>query len=57
MYPQGDEKMMIYSLTGREVPSGKLPIEVGAVVLNVSTVRFIAKYLKTGMPLVRKRLT
>lgn len=57
MYPQGAEKMLIYSLTGREVPSGKLPIEVGAVVLNVSTVRFIAKYLKTGMPLVRKRLT
>ncbi len=57
LYPQGAEKMLIYSLTGREVPSGGLPIEAGAVVLNVSTVRFIAKYLKTGMPLVRKRIT
>jgi len=49
--------MLIYSLTGREVPSGGLPIDVGVVMLNVSTVRFISKYLKTGMPLVRKRLT
>jgi electron transport complex protein RnfC len=57
LYPQGAEKMMIYSLTGREVPSGGLPIDVGVVMLNVSTVRFISKYLKTGMPLVRKRLT
>lgn len=57
LYPQGAEKMLIYSLTGREVPSGGLPIDVGVVMLNVSTVRFIAKYLKTGMPLVRKRIT
>lgn len=57
LYPQGAEKMLIYTLTGREVPSGGLPIDVGVVMLNVSTVRFIDKYLKTGMPLVRKRLT
>jgi electron transport complex protein RnfC len=57
LYPQGAEKMLIYSMTGREVPSGGLPIDAGCVVLNVSTVRFISKYLKTGMPLVRKRIT
>jgi len=57
VYPQGAEKMLIYALTDREVPSGGLPIDVGVVMLNVSTVRFIAKHLKTGMPLVRKRLT
>ncbi|MDD2533502.1 MAG: electron transport complex subunit RsxC [Eubacteriales bacterium] len=57
LYPQGAEKMLIYTLTNREIPSGGLPIDVGAVVLNVSTVRFIAKYIKTGMPLVRKRIT
>ncbi len=57
LYPQGAEKMLVCSLTGRVVPSGGLPIDVGVIVLNVSTVRFIAKYLKTGMPLVRKRLT
>jgi len=57
IYPQGAEKMLINALTSREVPSGGLPIDVGVVMLNVSTVRFIAKHLKTGMPLVRKRLT
>ena len=56
-YPQGAEKPLIYHMTGRKVPSGGLPYDVKALVLNVSTVRFIAKYLHTGMPLVRKRLT
>ncbi len=57
VYPQGAERVLIHSLTGRTVPSGGLPIDVGVVMLNVSTVRFIAKYIKTGMPLVRKHLT
>jgi electron transport complex protein RnfC len=57
MYPQGAEKPLIYHMTGRKVPSGGLPYDVKTLVLNVSTVRFIAKYLHTGMPLVRKRLT
>ena len=56
-YPQGAEKMLIYSLTGRKVPAGGLPHDVHVLVLNVGTVRFITKYLKTGMPLIRKRLT
>lgn len=57
IYPQGAEKMLIYSLTKRKVPTGGLPHDVKVMVLNVSTVRFISKYLKTGMPLIRKRLT
>ena len=57
IYPQGAEKMLIYSLTGRKVPTGGLPHDVNVLVLNVSTVRFISKYLATGMPLIRKRLT
>ena len=57
IYPQGAEKMLIYSLTGRKVPSGGLPHDVHVLVLNVSTTRFIALYLKTGMPLVRSRIT
>ncbi|MGI6299161.1 MAG: electron transport complex subunit RsxC [Saccharofermentanales bacterium] len=57
IYPTGAEKMMIYTLTGKAVPSGGLPHDIGVLVLNVSTVRFIYKYLETGMPLVRKRLT
>ena len=57
IYPQGAEKMLIYTLTGRKVPPGKLPIDVHTLVMNVSTLRFIGLYLKEGVPLTRKRMT
>lgn len=57
IYPQGAEKMLIYALTRRKVPTGGLPHDVHVMMLNVSTVEYIAEYLKTGMPLVRRRLT
>ncbi|NIP60564.1 MAG: hypothetical protein GWM90_32880, partial [Gemmatimonadetes bacterium] len=41
-YPQGAEKMLIKAVTGREVPSGKLPMHVGAVVQNVGSIAAIA---------------
>lgn len=56
-YPQGAEKMQIFNTTGREVPAGKLPKDVGVVVMNVATAAFIAKYLRTGLPLVSKAVT
>nr|WP_279571028.1 electron transport complex subunit RsxC [Bittarella massiliensis (ex Durand et al. 2017)] len=56
-YPQGAEKVIVNELTGRVIPKGKLPADVGVVVLNISTVAFIARYLKTGTPLVEKRIT
>lgn len=56
-YPQGAEKVLIKAATGRIVPTGKLPSDVGCVVMNVASVAFIAEYLKTGMPLIKKRLT
>ena len=56
-YPQGAEKILIKSATGREVPPGKLPSDVGCLVLNVTSVAVLARYLKTGMPLVEKRVT
>ena len=56
-YPQGAEKVIIYETTGRVVPEGKLPADVGVIVMNVSTVSFISKYLKTGMPLITKKIT
>ncbi|MBO4452392.1 MAG: SLBB domain-containing protein, partial [Clostridia bacterium] len=56
-YPQGAEKMLIRACTGRVVPAGKLPSDAGCVVMNVTSVAFLAKYLKTGMPLVSKRIT
>lgn len=56
-YPQGAEKVLIEQCTGRQVPPGKLPADVGVVVMNVTSVAFLARYLKTGMPLISKRVT
>ncbi len=57
VYPQGAEKILIENCTGREVPRGGLPSDVGCIVMNVSSVAFVARYLRTGMPLVSRRLT
>lgn len=56
-YPQGAEKMMVLSATGRKIPPGKLPSDVGCVVMNVTTTAFISRYIKTGKPLVSRSLT
>ena len=56
-YPQGAEKVLIYNTTGLVVPEGALPADVGCLVLNVTSLAFIAKYVKTGMPLVEKCVT
>ena len=57
IYPQGAEKVLIHSLSGRVVPEGGLPSDVGAIVMNVGTVAFISRYLRTGKPLVSRSLT
>jgi len=56
-YPQGAEKVLINCCTGRRVPKGKLPVDVGCIVMNITSVAFIAKYLRDGVPLINKRLT
>ena len=53
-YPQGAEKMLIKRVTGRMVPSGGLPADVGCVVGNVSTTKAIADAITTGMPLIQR---
>ena len=57
VYPQGAEKVLIEQTTGKEVPKGALPAAVGCIVMNVASVGFVARYMKTGMPLVTKRVT
>lgn len=57
VYPQGGEKVLVYNTLGRLIPKGGLPLDVGVVVINVTTLAFIARYVKTGMPLVEKCLT
>lgn len=56
-YPQGAEKTLIYETTGRVVPEGVLPSAVGVIVMNVSSVAFVSSYLRTGIPLIKKRVT
>lgn len=56
-YPQGAEKMMVQSATGRKVPPGKLPADVGCIVMNVASIAFIARYLETGKPLISRSVT
>lgn len=56
-YPQGAEKVLIYTATGRKLPLGKLPADVGCVVMNITSVSFLNRFIRTGMPLVTKRLT
>jgi electron transport complex protein RnfC len=56
-YPQGAEKMLIKAVLGREVPSGKLPMHVGAIVQNVGTVSCIGEVFETGLPLIERVIT
>ncbi len=56
-YPQGAEKVIVYSATGRKVPAGGLPADVGCIVMNITSVSFLGKYFKSGMPLITKRVT
>ena len=56
-YPQGAEKVIIYSATGRKVPLGKLPSDVGCIVMNVTSLAKLYDFISTGMPLTSKRIT
>lgn len=53
-YPQGAEKTLIKRVTGRQVPSGGLPADVGVVVNNVATAKAISDAIQTGVPLVER---
>ena len=57
VYPQGGEKVLVYHTVKRVIPAGKLPIDVGCIVCNCTTVAAIGTYLRSGMPLVEKCVT
>jgi electron transport complex protein RnfC len=57
MYPQGAEKQLIFALTGREVPTGGLPMDVGMVVQNVGTLAAIDAAIRHGIPLTERIMT
>lgn len=56
-YPQGGEKQLIKSLTGREVPSGGLPMDAGCVVMNVTTAAHLSKALRQGETVYERIVT
>ncbi len=56
-YPQGDEKQLLKAVMGREVPSGGLPIEIGAVVSNVGTAYAIFEAVFLKKPLMERCVT
>ncbi len=56
-YPQGAEKQMIYAVTGKEVPTGALPVDVGCIVLNVDTVVAIGRAVFQGKPSYQRVVT
>ncbi len=56
-YPQGAEKMLIKAVLNTEVPSGKLPIDIGALVSNVGTLVAMAQYFCESIPLIERVVT
>lgn len=56
-YPQGAEKQLIFALTGRKVPPGALPADVGCVVDNVHTAYCVARAVDCGEPLYMRAMT
>ncbi|MDD2212107.1 MAG: electron transport complex subunit RsxC [Clostridia bacterium] len=56
-YPQGSEKHLIYACTQREVPIGRLPLDVGVIVNNVGTAVAIADAVELGIPLIERVVT
>ncbi|MCM8804091.1 MAG: electron transport complex subunit RsxC [Candidatus Omnitrophica bacterium] len=56
-YPQGAERMLIKRTTGRDVPEGGLPFDVGCVVFNVGTIHSIYRAIYKGMPVIERAVT
>ncbi|QHQ61857.1 NADH-quinone oxidoreductase subunit J [Anaerocolumna sedimenticola] len=57
VYPMGDEVVLIYETTGKKVPPGSIPIEVGVAVFNVETVFNVYKAVIKNEPVYMKYLT
>ena len=56
-YPQGSEKQLIQAITGRQVPSGKLPVSVGCAVFNVASFAAMYRAVYWGVPLTQRIVT
>ncbi len=56
-YPQGDERQLVYALTKKEIPAGKLPADVGCIIINAETASAISRAFYRGLPLVSRIVT
>ena len=56
-YPQGGEKQLIKAVTRREVPSGKIPVDVGVVSFNIATVFAVYEAVQKNKPLMERIVT
>lgn len=56
-YPKGAERVLVYETTGKVMNAGVLPASLGIILSNVTTIAVIGQYFRTGMPLVRRRIT
>lgn len=56
-YPQGDERRLIYALTGKELPAGKLPADVGCVIFNAETAAAVYAAFARGLPSIYRIVT
>ena len=56
-YPQGGEKQLCQAITGKQVPPGGLPANIGCAVFNINTTCAIYRAITTGMPVVKKIVT
>jgi electron transport complex protein RnfC len=57
IYPAGGERQLIATLTGREVPSGALPVDIGVICQNVATAAATARWICEGVPLISRIVT
>jgi electron transport complex protein RnfC len=56
-YPSGGERQLIYILTGRELPSGQIPADIGMVCVNIGTAYAIKRAVVDGEPLISRVTT
>ena len=56
-YPQGAEKMLITAILNKDVPSGKLPLDIETLVSNISTIAALSNWFRKGIPLVERVVT
>lgn len=56
-YPQGAEKVLVKTITGKSIPIAKIPADIGCIVINLDTIYNISRSVRTGMPMTERIVT